>query len=437
MRSSKKTKTELRLSGLLFIVSGVVLVVLLIWFVVLLFNLLPDELPFGGREKIGGVSTKLIFTFLFLFLTGVLFTRSKILKRLNAKPLALNISLLLIVLFLPTILLEISLAPFVGFHQRTSIFQQDNQRIWKLKPNSSGRWGGVPVKINSEGLRGEVIPKQRVNDNLRLLFLGDSVTFGYLLEHDQSTIPSKVKSFLEQEIGDSIEAINAGIGGYSPWQSRLFLEEEGLDYHPDIIILTIVLNDFTQKFSLDRFGGFWKGYQLAMNSQYFFSRMENHSNLLTWLRRKAQQKSYGFNPVERAEELEYGMLQEIVDAVPSDRANEAINLTLSEIEKISDMCTMNNIEFLLVFYPAVFQVEEPELLNRPQKLVDKFATEKQIPYLDLLPHFTVKISQMGFQPTQIYLDDTHPNSLANGIAAETISNRILKMISDSLQTNSP
>ena len=42
----------------------------------------------------------------------------------------------------------------------------------------------------------------------------------------------------------------------------MFLRKEGIKYDPDLVVLSFVLNDVTEKFGLIRFGGSRLGFQL-------------------------------------------------------------------------------------------------------------------------------------------------------------------------------
>lgn len=69
--------------------------------------------------------------------------------------------------------------------------------------------------------------------------------------------------FLRGENLPGVETINASVSGYSPWQQAIYLQNEGLRYAPDVVVVAFVLNDATEKFELLRFGGAWEGWQLS------------------------------------------------------------------------------------------------------------------------------------------------------------------------------
>ncbi|MDP8207173.1 MAG: SGNH/GDSL hydrolase family protein [Candidatus Electryonea clarkiae] len=414
-------------AGSLFIFSALIFfVVSIVWGIILLFNLLPEKLPFGGADQLKTVFPGLLVqAFLFAGL-GISARIIPGLRRFASNNQVLNILLLILVLYLPISILEITLAPFVGDDKPTSIFTHDMKRIWKLKPNAEDYWGGQIVKINNKGLRGREVEYGKPEGVIRILYLGDSVTFGYRLINDEDCFPDKTEPILEENLGCEIETVNAGIGGYSPWQEHLYLIEEGVKYNPDAVVLILVLNDFTQKFMLTRFGGFWEGYQLAMNSTYLMGRLSAHSNIMSFIKKKILERRFGFDPVLRAEDNEFTTTSDFLYQPDSKQVQLAEKTTLENLEKLLIDCREMNLPLLAVFFPPRFQLENMDASHRPQEILGDFFTKMDTPFLDLHPGIAKRMNSSGLKPEHLYLDDIHPTSLGNTIAAEEIAQALMK-----------
>jgi len=109
---------------------------------------------------------------------------------------------------------------------------------WKLRPGFDGLLHDVPTTVNARGFRGALHPYEKTPGKIRLLMLGDSVTFGTKVR-DFETF-----SFLLEHRSDRYEVVNLGVEGYGTDQELLVLGDEGLRYHPDVVILNIcVAND--------------------------------------------------------------------------------------------------------------------------------------------------------------------------------------------------
>lgn len=102
-----------------------------------------------------------------------------------------------------------------------------------------GRW---KFYMNRQGFRNLVdysYPKP--GNTLRILVLGDSFTVGYEVAQEET-----YSAVLERELrekGYSVEVINTGVSGFSNAEELVFLEQEGIRYHPDIVVLGFYAND--------------------------------------------------------------------------------------------------------------------------------------------------------------------------------------------------
>ena len=105
------------------------------------------------------------------------------------------------------------------------------------------------IKTNSQGYRMEEFPQEKPAGEYRILMLGDSLTFGFGVEVDQSflsRLEEKLNLYLEKNnIKDKkIQIINAGfVDGKSPDSYYLYLKEEGLKLNPDLIIVNYFINN--------------------------------------------------------------------------------------------------------------------------------------------------------------------------------------------------
>jgi lysophospholipase L1-like esterase len=99
----------------------------------------------------------------------------------------------------------------------------------------------VSYAINDLGLRdrdGLTTPKP--TGTRRVLFLGDSVTFG--LEVDlEETLVKQTERLLAP--GGPVACINLGVSGYDTLQEVTLLERKGLALDPDLVVLCYNLND--------------------------------------------------------------------------------------------------------------------------------------------------------------------------------------------------
>ena len=127
------------------------------------------------------------------------------------------------------------------------IFANDPELFWRLapdikRPDGSGRLFGTIS--NSQGLREDhEIPRQKARGEIRVLFLGDSCTFGEYLSHTDSFVQGVEDTLRAAFPNEVIECINAGVSGYTLFQGWRFLETEGYGYGPDVVVLYFGWNE--------------------------------------------------------------------------------------------------------------------------------------------------------------------------------------------------
>ena len=89
----------------------------------------------------------------------------------------------------------------------------------------------------------EVLPRLAKPENTRrILFLGDSVVLGWGVA-DEDTFVSLTRAALSEATGDRWETVNAGHLLHDTTQELGVLEEVGLQYEPDVLVLVFVEND--------------------------------------------------------------------------------------------------------------------------------------------------------------------------------------------------
>lgn len=126
-------------------------------------------------------------------------------------------------------------------HDVSSFFDYDPLLGWRNRPLQKGYFQTSEsisyVSINAKGLRGKEYPYERT-EKKRILVLGDSFVWGYGVEEKD-----RFTEKLEALFTGRVEVINAGVPGYGPDQSLLFLRREGRKYKPDLILCVVNLPD--------------------------------------------------------------------------------------------------------------------------------------------------------------------------------------------------
>lgn len=144
---------------------------------------------------------------------------------------------------------------WVGRHSDTmfTVIQYDDTLGWKMKPNIRGKVDlvdveGIPVRSNSAGFWDEEFVPQKPLGRCRIVFLGDSFTWGMGVREEQRF------TNLLAAANPEWESLNFGVPGYGTDQSLLLWQHIAHRYHPDLVILTIYQNDYVDNMYLVRYG---------------------------------------------------------------------------------------------------------------------------------------------------------------------------------------
>jgi hypothetical protein len=103
---------------------------------------------------------------------------------------------------------------------------------------------GVSYTLNAAGHRGADYGPARRPGTMRVVLLGDSLAYGYGVGDEQTF------AHLVDAARADLEVVNLGVQGYGLDQSLVMLEERGVAYRPDVVVLAVCAgNDFLDDLS--------------------------------------------------------------------------------------------------------------------------------------------------------------------------------------------
>jgi lysophospholipase L1-like esterase len=88
---------------------------------------------------------------------------------------------------------------------------------------------------------------------VRVVAVGDSITFGWELSEDEATYPGKLQALMDRREGSgrTVRVINAGVPRYTSEQVLRLLRERVLDLQPDLVVLCVGWNDLAFSYQRD------------------------------------------------------------------------------------------------------------------------------------------------------------------------------------------
>lgn len=203
--------------------------------------------------------------------------------------------------------------------KQSTIFEGDPLLLWRLKPNLDHVvWDFTVLSTNSRHLR-SVDPRELLKPKqpgtIRIVCLGDSVTFGYRVpavwpekpsEYDPEWLPYPMlleKHLREANPGRSIEVINMAVPGYTSHQGLAWLRRDINSLDPDLLTLSFGWNDVSFSDAPDR-EAIDTG-RRAVSLRWLIDTSQAFAHATRWLRSKQQAATTIRRPVTRVSEQEY------------------------------------------------------------------------------------------------------------------------------------
>ena len=267
--------------------------------------------------------------------------------------------------------------------------------------------GGHEVSYNEYGLRDEAFPIKKPKGERRILALGNSTTFGSGVAVDE-TWPK----VLQQKLGPSWFVINAGGQGSTLSEMIDFVENQGLVFKPEIIIL---------------------GFSPSMIAPPKTSESGTLRHLLLPLH-KALHASYAYSAFDfyvRKNLYRLGILRDSPRALYAyeEEAKEAYEGLARDLDRVSALAHQHNIRLLILGIPSSFEFGNSfennprrfpldQIRIQPLDQIARLAKEQGIPFTDLREG--LKSGPHAYIPG----DYTHLNAAGHEITAKEILQRI-------------
>ena len=309
-------------------------------------------------------------------------------------------------------------------------YRPDPALIFSLLPDQRSYSADKTVSINSRGLRGGTLPYGR-DARPRILVLGDSIVFGYGVMEGED-VSSRVRGRLAEK-GMEVEILNTGVPSYNLDQEVAFLEQEGLRYSPDWVVVGFCWNDLSDK----------TGVRVSPEGWLVEEGPERPHPARRWL---ASEAGYRLRNAIKRSRLAYataeglralnGLWREDAHAryrrdVLEGRESETVQRGWERVDeglrRLRELSSQNGFRTLVVAFPLQLRLdrEYPASLY-PGGLQDRCDREG-LPFLDLEPAFRAAYS--GHESLYIPYDGDHPNARGHDIAAREIASFLESRVS--------
>ncbi len=119
----------------------------------------------------------------------------------------------------------------------------DPDTVYRLKPGRAWLFEGAPVRTNALGFRGSEWPATRSADTLRVVGVGDSVSFGWGVAEPETFLARLADALAARPELGPVEVRNAAVPGYNAEQEAALVETRLMAFAPDVLLVGYVRND--------------------------------------------------------------------------------------------------------------------------------------------------------------------------------------------------
>src|SRR5262249_38218439 len=265
---------------------------------------------------------------------------------------------------------------------------------------------------NAHGLRGPEFPLAKPPGVQRVLVLGDSCTFGYLLP-EEDAYTSQLQHLLDERRGaGKVHVINAGVPGYGINNEAEFLEHRGLAFHPHAIVVTASSGDLPD-------AGVRKnpdsdGESVDMSRELRLYRSVRMSALMNFLQ-------YLFFKVVVWSDPKMSLDHGLSATNPSPAVQEALRRYEQDFARVTELARAHGVPLLLLFSPGQVGLSSDRRVGRARggALAEKYG----VVFVDLLPSFKAERLQKLSLPA-----DGHPTAEGNRLVAEAVAGTLARVL---------
>jgi hypothetical protein len=275
----------------------------------------------------------------------------------------------------------------------------------------------VKMDINSNGFRGEEIPKEKKKGEIRILVMGDSITCGDTLPVEEIFVTKMGKYINDGKQKNTIRVINGGLGDIGLEEEVNILIEQGLAVKPDIVVFVFYTNDsrppwgFTE--NIGNRGWLRKHSVLAET-------INKNIKFKQWLRQQGPEKFAWTQEVTRLDWInDRAAFRRLADMAKYEwgaawQENSWISIR-DDFQRVKTLSEKYKFKVGVVAYPVAFQVYANFVDDYPQRKLEDITKSLGFKYDDLLPLLRNNNKQ------KLFFDQCHPLAITNDMVAKELA----------------
>jgi lysophospholipase L1-like esterase len=337
--------------------------------------------------------------------------------------LVLSMGSVLIMLALAEGISSLMIPAPITWRDPQEIYNHDPLLGHALAPGQNSFTHSFPVVTNSYGFRDREYPLIPQAGTVRILCLGDSLTFGDGVAVED-TYPKQLETMLNVMGKHQYEVINTGVPSYDTWQEVTFFKTKGVQFEPRIVVLGFYGNDIVPRPAVIKtslsgegtlrrkgFGGFLPDgmVHLLKGSRFLLLLKDRVGKLVDSTKPSS----------------EHLHQQALLDGLPDEFVEQGWQEVEASLLQMVELQKTREFRFLIVTFPMAEQLMREHPQAQYQARLKSIADKLDIPFIDLKPVFQREFRDFG----SLFIEwDGHPNPKAHRLAAEEIARVLGSMI---------
>lgn len=292
----------------------------------------------------------------------------------------------------------------------------------ELKPDYRGLYYGDMIKINSAGFRDHEYSLRKEKGTYRIVFLGDSMTFGPAVALED-LCPKVLERLLNNKASSDrwdvqkIEVLNFSVPGYNTIQEYEYLKTKIIFYEPDLIILNFFMNDVVS------LNGQVSSNIEPLPGEARLGLSKKIINIFYYIGSKSYFAQYLLSHVAvlaRRTGVRQGYISDFKGAY--EDKNENWQECRKFLLKTKKFARDNNASFIVAIIPFLSDLNDRHPLKKEIEIVNNYCLANDIDTLNLFPYF------YGHKAQSLWINpiNGHPNAKASAIMAEAVNKRIVE-----------
>ncbi|MBF0479017.1 MAG: SGNH/GDSL hydrolase family protein [Candidatus Omnitrophica bacterium] len=281
----------------------------------------------------------------------------------------------------------------------------------------------VSHHTNNLGFRGPQVALSKPTNTTRVMFLGDSFTFGEGVR-DEDTYAEQFRRLANAPNGrlaqipgyKPVESVNLGVGGFNTSQEWALLNDAGNSLSPDYIVIGYTLNDAEGRLFTIEDGRFVRADREARVAEGLATRVEAPAWIKIFRLHKLLWQAYN------QFQLSKKTIQHYEDIY---RTNELDwQKTKSAFSSIGTWSREHKVPVIVVIFPVLYKINNHYPFESIHNLVHAELDKAGLSYIDLWP----ALKRYRDMDLWVHPTDQHPNEKVHRIAAEELEKYFLALV---------